>query len=307
MFAAAVMPAYVLYGFDTAGTLAEETRDPRRRAPWAILRAISAAGLAGGLLIIAGLLAVSDPAMPELGEITGGLPLIVKQSLGPELGNVFLGVVIFAVTVCALAVQASTVRLIFAMARDNSLPFARSLSWVQHETRTPIVPALVTGVAAALILLINVNMPRIMETLCSVAIVWANLAYLMVTFPLLLTRLRGWPRRQAVEARATAAAGAGRPFALGRRWGLGLNIVSVFWGLMVIVNMSWPREEIYGADPWGRFAAVLATIGLVGVGAVLYLAVRRRGTGILTEHAASIVPATDSGRPIAPLRPVPAD
>ncbi|MGB0071111.1 MAG: amino acid permease [Isosphaeraceae bacterium] len=306
LFAAAVMPSYVLYGFDTAGTLAEETRDPRRRAPWAILRAISAAGLAGALLIIAGLLALSDPAMPELGEITGGLPLIVKQSLGPELGKVFLGVVIFAVTVCALAVQAGTVRLIFAMARDNSLPCARILARVQHETRTPIVPALVTGAAAALILLINMNMPRIMETLCSVAIVWANLAYLMVSFPLLLTRLRGWPRRLAVESRATPAASAVRPFALGR-WGLGLNIVSVFWGLMVIVNMSWPREEIYGADQWGRFAAVLATTGLVGVGAVLYLAVRRRGTEILTEHAASIVPATDSGRPIAPLRPVPAD
>ena len=133
LFAAAVMPSYVLYGFDTAGTLAEETRDPRRRAPWAILRAISAAGLAGALLIIAGLLAASDPAMPELGEITGGLPLIVKQSLGPELGNVFLGVVIFAVTVCALAVQAGTVRLIFAMARDNSLPLRGS--WPGSSTR----------------------------------------------------------------------------------------------------------------------------------------------------------------------------
>src|SRR5271166_3859766 len=132
LFAAAVMPSYVLYGFDTAGTLVEETHDPRRRAPWAILRAISAAGLAGALLIIAGLLALSDPAMPEFGEITGGLPLIIKQSLGPELGKVFLGVVIFAVTECALAVQAGTVRLIFAMARDNSLPCARILARVQH-------------------------------------------------------------------------------------------------------------------------------------------------------------------------------
>ena len=158
------------------------------------------------LLIIAGLLAVSDPAMPELGEITGGLPLIVKESLGPELGNVFLGVVIFAVSVCALAVHAGTVRLIFAMARDNSLPCARILARVPHETRTPIVPAVVTGAAAALILVVNMNMPRIIETLCSVAIVWANLAYLMVSFPLLLTRLRGWPRRLAVESRATPAA-----------------------------------------------------------------------------------------------------
>ena len=248
LFAAAVMASYVMYGFDTAGTLAEETGDPRRRAPWAILRALAAAGLAGGLLIVAGLLAVSDPAMPELGEITGGLPLIVKQSLGPELGSVFLAVVIFAVIVCALAVHAGTVRLIFAMARDNSLPFARILARVQHETRTPIVPAVVTGVAAAMILLVNVNLPRIIETLCSVAIVWANLAYLMVTFPLLLARLRGWPRGLAVEARRPAAVSAGRPFALGR-WGLGLNLVAVVWGLLVVVNMSWPRAEIYGADP----------------------------------------------------------
>ena len=35
--AAAVMASYVMYGFDTAGTLAEETNDPRRRAPRAIL------------------------------------------------------------------------------------------------------------------------------------------------------------------------------------------------------------------------------------------------------------------------------
>ncbi len=227
--AAAVMPSYVMYGFDTAGTLAEETRDPRRRAPWAILRALAAAGFAGGLLIMAGLLAVRDPSMAGLGEITGGLPSIVTEVLGPHLGRVFLGVVILAVMVCALAVHAGTVRLIFAMARDNSLPFARSLAMVQHETRTPVVPAVVTGVAAAMILLVNVNLPRIIETLCSVAIVWANLAYLMVTFPLLLLRIRGWPQNLAAPAEPAAPGGAHPTFALGR-WGIGLNLISVGLG-----------------------------------------------------------------------------
>ncbi len=306
LFAAAVMPSYVLYGFDTAGTLAEETHDPRRQAPWAILRALLAAGLAGALLIAAGLLAVSDPTMPELGMITGGLPMIVKQSLGSAFGDVFLGVVIFAVTVCALAVQAGTVRLIFAMARDNGLPFARTLARVQHETRTPIVPALATGAAAALILLINVNMPRIMETLCSLAIVWANLAYLLVSFPLLLTRLRGWPPNQATETDAPGAPPASRPFALGR-WGLALNLVSVCWGILVIINISWPRQEIYGSDRWGRFAAVLATIGLVCLGAVLYQPLRRQALSILPEHAVDIGPALDSGGSTVSLLPVPAD
>ena len=49
-----IMSAYVMYGFDTAGTLAEETNDPRRAAPPAIIRALIAASIIGGLLILLG-------------------------------------------------------------------------------------------------------------------------------------------------------------------------------------------------------------------------------------------------------------
>ena len=38
--AAALTASYVLYGFDTAGTLAEETHNPRKKAPRAILQAL---------------------------------------------------------------------------------------------------------------------------------------------------------------------------------------------------------------------------------------------------------------------------
>ncbi len=65
--AAALMASYVLYGFDTAGTLAEETGQPRRRAPRAILQALGAAAVTGALLILFGILAVSDPARPGAG------------------------------------------------------------------------------------------------------------------------------------------------------------------------------------------------------------------------------------------------
>ena len=47
-----LLSAYVMYGFDTAGTLAEETNDPRRNAPPAIIRAIGAAAIIGGLVIL---------------------------------------------------------------------------------------------------------------------------------------------------------------------------------------------------------------------------------------------------------------
>jgi len=41
----ALASAYNMYGFDTASTLAEETRDPRRYGPRAILQSISAAAI----------------------------------------------------------------------------------------------------------------------------------------------------------------------------------------------------------------------------------------------------------------------
>jgi amino acid transporter len=179
------------------------------------------------------------------------------------------------------------VRLIFAMARDNNLPFARFLARVQHTTQTPIAPAVVTGVLAAIILLLNVNLPRIIETVCSVAVVWANLAYLMVSAPLLIMRLRGWPKAQSDDLRGDSGSDqvSHGVFSLGR-WGVPVNLVAIVWGVFIVVNMSWPRVEIYGNDPWGQYAAVIATVLLLGSGLFYYLAVQRRRTGILSEHAA---------------------
>ena len=175
-----------------------------RRAPWPKRPTCPAAALPGRSsrhLAAAGIgrracscsSASSRSATPrdaELGRISGGLPFLVKDVLGPRLGVFLLLEVIFAVFVCALAVHAGTVRLMFAMARDNNLPFAHALAHVQSWSKAPIVPSVVVGVLAAAILVVNINLPNVIETLCSVAIVWANLAYLLVTVPLLVARLR---------------------------------------------------------------------------------------------------------------------
>jgi hypothetical protein len=71
-----------MYGFDTAGSLGEETVDPRRTAPTAILRAIIASFVIGGLILLFGILAAPDLADPALGTTAGGLQLIVLQALG---------------------------------------------------------------------------------------------------------------------------------------------------------------------------------------------------------------------------------
>ncbi len=60
-----IMTAYVMYGFDTAGTLAEETNDPRRAAPPAIIRALIAAAIIGGLLILFALMSSQEHPRQE--------------------------------------------------------------------------------------------------------------------------------------------------------------------------------------------------------------------------------------------------
>jgi amino acid transporter len=295
------MASYVFYGFDTAGALAEETDLPRRRAPWAIVQALAAAALAGGLLILFGILSVSDPGRAELGQLAGGLPFLVKDVLGPTLGTWLLLGVVFAVFVCALAVQAAAVRLVFAMARDNNLPFAHALANVEAHTKAPIIPAIVVGIAAAGVLFVNFNLPSVIETLCSVAIVWANLAYLFVTVPQLFCRLRPTAARADAPRDALAvsceldplelprAQFRGSLFSLGR-WGLSINAIAVVWGIFVVVNIGWPRAEIHGADPWRRFAAPLATLLVVLAGTIYYWFFQRKRRGILAEHAAESVP-----------------
>jgi urea carboxylase system permease len=260
---AALMSAYVFYGFDTAGALAEETVEPRRHAPRAILRAITAAFVVGGLLMLVGMMAVGDIHASELS--TSGMPYLVKSTLGDGLGNAFLVCSAIAITVCCLAVQTAAIRMIFSMARDGRLPFGAALSKVSPRSKTPVLPALITGGLAIVLLVINIGNQRVFTVLTSIAIILFYVPYLMVTGPMLLRRLRGhWPRPEHGEF-----------FSLGR-WGLLVNIIAVVYGAGMTINLAWPRPEVYGNDAWYyQWGAVVFTAVIVVVGLVVVAITRR--------------------------------
>src|ERR1700730_7688947 len=58
--AAMFMSLFVIYGFDTASTLAEETRDPRRAAPKAVLFSVIGAFVIGGVFLLGTLVAIPN-------------------------------------------------------------------------------------------------------------------------------------------------------------------------------------------------------------------------------------------------------
>src|SRR6266581_4277011 len=58
--AAMFMSLFVIYGFDTASTLAEETKDPRRAAPKAVLFSVIGAFIIGGVFLLGTLVAIPN-------------------------------------------------------------------------------------------------------------------------------------------------------------------------------------------------------------------------------------------------------
>jgi urea carboxylase system permease len=275
-----IMSAYVMYGFDTAGTLAEETSDPRRNAPPAILRALATAALIGGLLILFALMAVENIRDKNIGLL--GLPYIVKQALGNTTGDVFLIDSAIAITVCCLAVHTACIRMTFAMARDGRLPFGRQVARVSGRGKVPIVPAIVIGALAIVILAVNITNQSAFVALTSVAIIMFYIPYACVTGPMLIKRLRGeWPKPDH-----------GPYFSMGR-WGTAVNAYALVYQVLVIFNIAFPRRDVYnafGAHHWYfQWAAYVFVGGTFIVGCLYYFLVQQRKPAeILAEHRATI-------------------
>jgi urea carboxylase system permease len=273
---ASLASGYVMYGFDTASSLGEETLEPRRTAPRAILRAVLASFVIGGAILVFAVLSVPHLDDPQISSGSGGLQYIVEQVMWGPLAKVFLACIVVAVTVCALAVHTAAIRLTFAMARDNALPFGERLAQVNETTQAPIVPSIVVGVIAVLILVVNISQPKIFTVLTSIAVIMIYLAYLMVTGPMLRQRLQGqWP---------PADLRSGGYFSMGR-WGLAVNLLAVVWGLAMVINLAWPREAVYGLPWYNTWGAYVYIAAILGAGLLWYGLKGRHHIGTLSSHA----------------------
>lgn len=256
-FAAAMfMSLFVIYGFDTAGTLGEETNDPQRNAPRGVLWAIGLSAIAGILFLGGTILSIKDlPGIENIAAganpnipFTGTLPTIITDALGTDWGNVYLTVVLVAVCVCTLAIQSATIRLMFSMGRDGRLPFGRVWGTVNPTFRTPMWAGIAVAVLSAI--------PFIYSQAIGVIVTGATgliyMSYFLNNFASLGARMRGWPRTKA-------------PFSLGR-WGMLVNILALVYGGVMIVNFLWfgGLRNIYTNPIMGTAFPAWANIPVLG-------------------------------------------
>lgn len=291
--ASGLMASYVMVGFDSAGELSEETRAPRRVTPRTIIRALAVSGAGGALLLVSALMAA--PSLTDGNLATVGLPYVLTSVMGSVAGRIMLVDVTIAICVCTLACQTSGSRMMYSMARQKALPFHRVLSRVDPRTGTPVITSVVVGAGAALALVVNLGQSAVFTALSSLCIAMLYLAYLGVTGPLLLTRIK------AAKGTPSAAAGGGtdehgKPlFSLGR-WAVPVNALAVLYQVVAVVNLAWPRASVYdltGHTWWLRWSAVLFIGVTVIVGCLVHLRLRAGATA-LRAAVPSPVPAAEA-------------
>jgi amino acid transporter len=223
------MSLFVIYGFDTASTLSEETRDPRRAAPKAVLFSIVGAFIIGGIFLLGTLMAIPNmhAAITGNGGFGFGPAQIIEANFSPAFATIYLLVVSAAIFVCCLSILAATIRLCFGMSRDNQLPFSKHLSKVAPSLHTPIWSCIAVAVVAAVPLIDGQYAGAGIIAIAATAMIY--FAYFLGNIAILGARLKGWPKTDA-------------PFKLGR-WGLVVNIVGLLYGGAMLVNFAWPRPQ----------------------------------------------------------------
>jgi amino acid transporter len=217
------MSLFVVYGFDTASTLAEETKDPRREAPKAVLASIIGAFVIGAIFLLGTLMAI-----PDLKEaVSGGFgpTTIIESAFNSALANTYLFVVSAAIFICCLAIMTATIRLTFGMARDDQLPASRALARVSPKLHTPIWSCVVIALLSAIPFIQFAGATII--AVAATAMIYVS--WLLGNIAVLRARMKGWPRVSA-------------PFKLGK-WGKVVNVLGIAWGAGMLVNFLWPGGD----------------------------------------------------------------
>ena len=230
-------------GYDASAHVAEETRDPARKAPQGILMAVIVSIVVGYLLVVGLALAMKDYRLAA-NDPTPPL-YIVRQAFGDGIGRAVMSLAIAAMWFCGLASVTANSRMIYAFARDDGLPFSAALKKVSPRFRTPALAIWVaTGVALVLALAAKLASDSAYTVVTSLSTVALYLSY-------------GVPIFLGAVARHTGRWNRFGPFTLGRA-GKWVGLAATLWLAFAAVLCGLPPNAMTGLAMLGVVAVVTA-------------------------------------------------
>ncbi len=137
------------FGFESCLTVAEETRNPRRNLPLALIGSVILAGLWFTFAMYAIVIGFGARHMDKLANSTEPLRDLAERFVGPWYGVVIDFAAFSALIAVLLAIHTANFRVLFALGRDGLLPTSLGRTHPVHET--PHVAIIVYSVATLVI------------------------------------------------------------------------------------------------------------------------------------------------------------
>jgi amino acid transporter len=270
---AVLAPVYIFYGFESAGDIAEETKDAGRQIPRAMRHALIWGGIAS-FILTAGLLLATQKTGGVAAAVSGGIPGILAQ-LSSWLQDVLLVLIIFAFFSCGSSIQGAGSRLAFSYARDGALPGSAWVSRVNARFKTP-VNALLMGAAITVLftLLVYINpgsdyhiwfvtypaKVNALVALVSFGVSGIYLSFLLTVIASAIARWRGWQPEGS--------------FRLGK-WGWPVTIVAIVYLGAMFLNVVYPSGLTSARGYFNLDCITLSVIFVIAVIGAVYLFVWR--------------------------------
>lgn len=150
--AGAAIAAYSFLGFDAVTTLTEETIDPKKTMP----RAIMLIALIGGAIFVSVSYVTQLIRPGGTFEDSASLASDIALQIGGQLfAAIFLAGLVVAQFASGLAAQASASRLLYAMGRDAVLP-RKVFGYLNAKFRTPVFNLVITGAVGMVAVFLDV-------------------------------------------------------------------------------------------------------------------------------------------------------
>ena len=180
IFEAAVLVFFAYIGFEGIVNLAEETKNPNKNIPRALVLSIAITSL---IYIMIGLVSVSTIDYKTLAGSNAPLSLVASRLMG-DIGSyliTFAALLSTASTVLILSIVSS--RILWGMARDKSLP--KILSKIDKHTKTPHFSIFtVTLISILLVMLLGK-----IEVIAEISTFNMLVVYFLINFSLIWFRL----------------------------------------------------------------------------------------------------------------------
>ena len=241
-----VLSMFTFTGYDASAHLAEETHDPARRTPWAILVSVGVSAVAGYLLLASITLAIRD--LPAIAGDKHAALAVMRAALGDGFGRMAMALALAAMWFCGLSSVTSASRTLYAFSRDHGLPLSSFIARVGKRTRTPVVAI---GVATVGPLVLVLGTAPFSDSLFDAMAKMATMGlYVSYAVPILLGAVARHRGRWKTLG----------PFNVGRV-GVPVAWVAVGWSAVVLVVCSLPPNQL----PAAMLGGAVLTLGIVYV------------------------------------------